>query len=257
VNDSPFRLDGQVAVVTGAGSGIGRAAAAVLANAGAVVVAMDIDENAAQVTLSAFDIEGIAVGCDVADPDDVARAFDSARAAVGDPTVLVNNAGIVLDGDRGDGPADLLDLTAWRRTLDVNLTGALLCARAALPAMERSAGGSIINIASIGGAVVGTPNAAYASSKAALVGLTRSIAVTHADRGIRANAICPGSVRTPITERVLQGQRLQERVAGIPLRRQAEPPEIAHAALFLATSASRYMSGAVLIVDGGLTTSID
>jgi NAD(P)-dependent dehydrogenase (short-subunit alcohol dehydrogenase family) len=257
MNESSFRLDGQVAVVTGAGSGIGRATAIALSEAGAVVVAMDINEEAATATVARLGNQALPVRCDVADADDVARAFDTARRAVGDPTVLVNNAGVVLDGDRGDGPVDLLDLAAWRRTLDVNLTGTLLCTRAALPSMTRQGGGSIVNIASIGGAVVGTANAAYAASKAAVVGLTRSIAVTHAGRGIRANAICPGSVRTPITERSLAGDKLERRVAGIPLRRQAGPSELAHAAVFLATAASSYMSGAVLTVDGGLTISID
>jgi NAD(P)-dependent dehydrogenase (short-subunit alcohol dehydrogenase family) len=250
----PFDLSGAVAVVTGAAGGIGSATVEALARHGARVVALDADEQAARAVAARVGSAAMALGCDVSDEASVRSAFDRIGEEFGHISVLHNNAGIALGGGRGDGPADELDLATWRRTLDVNLTGCYLCTHYALPLMLPAGGGSIVNTASIAGAFIGTLNTAYCASKAGVVGFTRALVITHAARGIRANAICPGSVRTPMSAAVLQTAQVRARlIDNIPAGRVAEPADVANLVVFLASRAGAYLNGAVIALDGGLT----
>lgn len=253
---SPFRLDGAAALVTGAASGIGAATARALVDAGAKVTMLDL-ESAALIARDGDtgDEPAMSIECDVSSLQSVEAAFTAVREQLGDIAVLVNCAGIALH-NIGDGPADEVEIAAWDRTLAVNLTGTFMCIRCALPMMLRCGGGAIVNFASIGGGVAGTENVAYAASKAGIIGLTRSVAVTHANRGIRANAICPGSVETPMTAKMFTPDTLAQRVSSVPTGRQAQPEEMANVAVFLASPASSYLTGAAIVVDGGLTLDI-
>ena len=250
----PYRLDGAVAVVTGAAGGIGAATVEALARQGAQVIALDTNLEAAQALVERIGGGSTALRCDVSDEASVRDTFASIASAHGGVSVLHNNAGIALGGGRGDGPADELDLATWRRTLDVNLTGCFLCTHYALPAMLARGGGSIINTASVAGSFIGTLNTAYCASKAGVVGFTRALVITHAARGIRANAICPGSVRTSMAEAVLHTAEVRQRLIGsIPAGRVAEPADVANLVVFLASAAASYLNGAVITLDGGLT----
>jgi NAD(P)-dependent dehydrogenase (short-subunit alcohol dehydrogenase family) len=250
----PFDLDGAVAVVTGAAGGIGSATVEALARHGARVVALDTDLDAATAVAQRVGSAASALQCDVSDESSVRTTFESIGQRFGKLSVLHNNAGIALGGGRGDGPADELDLATWQRTLDVNLTGCFLCTHYALPLMLAGGGGSIINTASIAGAFIGTLNTAYCASKAGVVGFTRALVITHAGRGIRANAICPGSVRTPMAANVLRTPEVRARlIDNIPAGRVAEPADVANLVVFLASQAGAYLNGAVIALDGGLT----
>jgi NAD(P)-dependent dehydrogenase (short-subunit alcohol dehydrogenase family) len=251
----PFDLDGAVAVVTGAAGGIGRATVEALARHRARVVALDTDLDATQAVAERIGDAVYPLRCDVSDEASVCDAFEEIKQRFGHVGVLHNNAGIALGGGRGDGPADELDLATWKRTLDVNLTGCYLCTHHALPLMLAGGGGAIINTASIAGPFIGTLNTAYCASKAGVVGFTRALVITHAARGIRANAICPGSVRTPMSAAVLKTPEVRARlIEGIPSGRVAEPADVANLVVFLASPGGAYLNGAVITLDGGLTT---
>ena len=251
------RLDGKVALITGAASGMGRAAAELFAREGARVVVTDVVEDAgaaAAAAIRAAGHEATFVRADVSRADDCERMVTSAVDTYGALHILYNNAGIFPADDGG-----LLDTpeATWARVIDVNLKGVWLGCRAAVPAMLASGGGSIVNVASFVAFVgAATAQVAYTASKGALLSMTREIAVEYARRGIRANALCPGPVETPLLAGLLADpyQRAR-RLVHIPMGRLGRAEEVAKAALFLASDDSSFMTGAALVVDGGITAA--
>jgi NAD(P)-dependent dehydrogenase (short-subunit alcohol dehydrogenase family) len=250
--DRLFRLDGEVAVITGAASGIGRHAAGLLAEAGARVVLGDIDRDGAEVAAAALAAEGHAAEAmllDVADSASVTAAFAAIGTRLGRTDILVNSAGI---GARQ--PTEALSLERWNKVVAVNLTGTFLCAQAAGRLMLARGAGRIINIASIMG-LRGNPlypNLAYHATKGAIVNLTRALAVEWAPRGVRVNAIAPTFVRTKLTDNLLAEPGMEAAiVARTPLKRIADVEDISGAILFLASPAAAMVTGVTLPVDGG------
>lgn len=249
-----FRLDGTVALVTGAGSGIGALAARVLARAGAKVAATDLDPETAQATAAAIAAEGLtarAYALDVADEASVIAAFEAAKADLGSVGVLINNAGIARRS-----PTEDLDLATWNDVVAVNMTGVFLCAREAAKQMLPAGGGSIVNISSMWGHVGGGfyPNLSYHATKGAVVTMTRAMAVEWGGRGIRANDIAPTFLQTRLTAPLFAEPELIRRFDELtPLGRTGVPNDLAGALLFLASPASAYVTGHSLLVDGGWT----
>lgn len=249
------RLNGKVALITGAAQGLGRVAAELFAAEGACVVIADvIDGSDAVAAITASGGAASYVPCDVVDEASVAAAVEHAIHHFGGLHVLYNNAG-VSPGDDGD--PETTPVPIWDHTMDVNVKGVFLCCRHGIPAMLDSGGGSIVNVASFVAHVgAATPQLAYTTSKGAVLAMTREIAVIYARRGIRANALCPGPVLTPLLAKFLSDDdRRQRRLVHIPMARFGEPAEIANAALFLASDDSSYMTGQSLIVDGGITAA--
>ncbi len=251
------RLEGKVAVITGAGGGIGRVAALRFAAEGARVVVADLDGGRAASAAAEIDAAGgtaTAVTVDVADEAEVGAMVGAATSTYGRLDVLFNNAGIFPDDDGG-----VLDTPpgTWARVMDVNLKGVWLGCRAAVPAMLESGGGSIVNVASFV-ALMGAATAqiAYTASKGGVLALTRELAVEYARQGIRANSICPGPIETPLLAELLADPaRRQRRLVHIPLGRFGRPEEIAAAALFLASDEASFVTGSALVVDGGITAA--
>jgi NAD(P)-dependent dehydrogenase (short-subunit alcohol dehydrogenase family) len=249
---SKWRLDGEVALVTGGAGGIGRAICAALAAAGADVVVADQSlERAEQAVaeLAATSPRAKARELDVTDETAVEFVFADVARSLAPVRVLVNCAGIALRA-----PALEHTLENWNRVLATNVTGAFLCSRAAARRMGAAGGGAIVNIASIMGLSGGGlyPNISYQTSKGAVVNMTRALALEWASIGIRVNAIAPTYVRTDFIKPIVENDELVKRIEAMtPLRRLAEPEEIADAALYLATPASAMVTGHILAVDGG------
>jgi NAD(P)-dependent dehydrogenase (short-subunit alcohol dehydrogenase family) len=245
-------LSGKVALVTGAGSGLGEAIALAFADAGATLALVDLTEAAARATLEAAECKGMAVAADVADVVAVHDAVAAVMRQFGTVDIVVNNAGIT-----GLGPPKPTHDTAaaeWERVMAVNLTGPFLVCQAVLPSMLERGAGVVVNVASAAGVVSVDGRTPYVTSKAGLIHLTRNLAVEYADQGIRANALCPGWMDTPMTRWRLDDLELARRLrTAIPMGRVAQPGEVAQAALFLACDASSYMTGQTLVVDGGWT----
>ncbi len=251
------RLEGKVAVITGAGSGIGRVAASLFAAEGAQVVVADVAADRAEAAAAEI-VDGggaaIPVPVDVSDEVQVNAMVERAVATYGGLHVLFNNAGIFPDEDGGilDTPPE-----TWQMVMEVNLKGVWLGCRAGVPAMLASGGGSIVNVASFV-ALVGAATAqmAYTASKGGVLAMTRELAVEYARRGIRANSICPGPIETPLLAELLADpERRQRRLVHIPIGRFGRPEEIAKAALFLASDDSSFVTGSALVVDGGITAA--
>ncbi len=252
-----MRLDGKVAVITGAGGGIGRASALRFAAEGASVVAADIDVASNDETVSLVEASGgraVAIGVDVTDSADVRAMTDLAEARFGRLDILFNNAGVMLPTDDDAVATDEATIDA---TLAINVKGVLLGCKHGIPAMRRSGGGSIVNTASFVATLgAATPQIAYTASKGAVLSLTRELAVLHAREGIRVNALSPGPLRTELLMRLLDTEeKRQRRLVHVPLGRFGEAAEMAEAALFLASDASSFMTGANLAVDGGITAA--
>jgi NAD(P)-dependent dehydrogenase (short-subunit alcohol dehydrogenase family) len=247
-----FSLKGKNAVVTGAGAGIGRAIALAFAQAGAQVACLDLDATAAEATASEITKSGartIAVACDVGIESDVEAAAEKILAAFPAVHVLVNGAA----GHDPNGTVLEYSLADWNRVMAVNVGGAFLVSRALLPAMIAAGGGSIIHIASQLGSVAAPRRAAYCTSKGALIQLAKTMATDHAAQNIRVNTLSPGAVETERLVKRFGDMETARRVSGPKhlLGRLGQPGEIAAAAVFLASDASRFMTGADLLVDGG------
>jgi NAD(P)-dependent dehydrogenase (short-subunit alcohol dehydrogenase family) len=252
-----MRLEKKVAIITGAGSGIGREAAMLFAREGARVVVADVNDTGGQETARSVQADGgeaLYLHVDVSQAGPVGEMVETAVSRYGKLDVIFNNAGIFPadDGSVVDTGEDV-----WDRVMNVNLKGVFLGCKYAIPAMLQSGSGSIINVASFV-ALVGaaTPQIAYTASKGGVLSMTREIAIEFARRGIRANAICPGPVDTPLLrELVSDPDRRRRRMVHIPPGRLAQAREIAYGALFLASDESSYVNGATFTVDGGLTAA--
>jgi NAD(P)-dependent dehydrogenase (short-subunit alcohol dehydrogenase family) len=251
------RLDGKVAVITGAGNGMGREAAVLFAREGARIVVADVMEGAALDTVEAVrgvGGEAVIAVTDVSQADDVEAMVQTAVDTFGGLHVLYNNAGIF---PADDGGTTETPESTWDRVMDVNLKGVWFGCRFGIPAMLDSGGGAIVNVASFV-ALMGAATAqiAYTSSKGGVLAMTREIAVEYARRGIRANALCPGPIDTPLLAELLSDPaRRERRLVHIPMGRLGRPDELAKAALFLASDDSSFMTGAALVVDGGITAA--
>ena len=251
------RLRGKRALVTGGGAGIGRAITLAFAREGASVLCADIDEAAARSVAEEARASGASaesVRCDVADEASARAAVEAARERLGGLSVLVNNAA------NRDPSATVVefDPASWRRTLDINLTGAFLMAKYAIPLMAEAGGGSLINVASQLARVASPRSPAYCSTKAALVQLSKVLALDHAAEGIRVNSLSPGAVETErLVHRFGSMERAREAIASKHiLGRLAQSEEIAEGAVFLASDESSFMTGADLLLDGGYTATV-
>jgi NAD(P)-dependent dehydrogenase (short-subunit alcohol dehydrogenase family) len=247
------RLEGKACVVTGAGSGIGRATAQKLAEEGGRVVCVDIAADAVEATAAQIGAAAVAVSADVSSRADcdafVARCVDELGAI----DVLVNNAGVNLPGVFHEVPDETID-----RTLAVNVRGPIYACQAAIPHMLERGGGSIVNVSSVNGVVAEPYLAIYATSKGAVVMLSRGIALDYAKQGIRCNVVCPGWVDTPINyahAEMLGGlQRVYDTIDSFqPIGRPGEPVEIANVISFLASDEASFVTGSVVLADGGMT----
>lgn len=249
------RLRGKVALITGSASGIGRVAAETFAREGARVVVADVIDGT-EVVDAIVAAGGTAsyVRCDVTDEASVSGAVGHAVEVHGALDVMFNNAGVMLPDD--DDPVST-PLETYERTMDINVKGVLLGCRAALPVMQKQGRGSIVNVASfVAHMGAATPQVAYTASKGAVLAMTREIAVIYARQGIRANALCPGPVMTPLLAKFLSDDaKRQRRLVHIPMGRFGSPEEIAQGALFLASDESSWMTGQSLIIDGGITAA--
>jgi NAD(P)-dependent dehydrogenase (short-subunit alcohol dehydrogenase family) len=260
------RLKGKVAIITGAGSGIGRESARIFAAEGAAVVCTDINSAAAEETAETINAAGdkaVPMAMDVTSPEDNESMASLAIDQFGRIDALYANAGIA-----GVGSIESTSIDVWDQVIAVNLTGVWLSNRAVLPAMMDQGGGSIVNQASIGGLIGVQGIAPYAAAKAGVIGLTKQAAVEYGPHNIRFNAVCPGTVPTPLVTRTYEqrggmggrvGQTVEEGLASMsdryPMQRLGTLAEVANLALFLASDEASWMTGAIIPVDGGFTAA--
>lgn len=245
-----MRLDGKVAIITGGTFGIGESTVRLFAKEGAkVVIAARNTEKGTKLVKDIKENGGEAyfVKTDVSSEDDVKNLVKQTVDKYGKLDVMFANAGV---GDMVD--LDCCTLDEWNRTISVDLTGVFLCNKHAIPEMTKNGGGSIINCASILGHVGQKSVSAYAAAKGGVVNMTRSAAVSYADRGIRINAVCPGYIDTPILDETPK-EIIDQLLSLVPARRLGKPEEVANCVLFLASDDSTFVTGANLLVDGGYT----
>jgi NAD(P)-dependent dehydrogenase (short-subunit alcohol dehydrogenase family) len=245
------RLKGKIGIVTGAGSGIGRACAIALAKEGARVALAGRRRNKIEEVAREIGDKAFALASDVSNTSDISRLLDQTVSRFGGLNFLLNNAGILQIGN-----AEQITEDQWDRTFNVNVRAVWLLSRAALPHLRKAGGGSIINVASTLGIVGARNRAAYASSKGAVLQLTKSMAVDHGHENIRVNAICPSFVDTELTAAFLSQAQdpeaaRRERIAAHPIGRLGRPQDLAGMAVYLASDESSWVTGAVLPVDGG------
>ena len=257
----PERFSGKVAIVTGGASGIGRATALAFAREGASVAIADVDraggEDALRETIARGG-QAIFVEADVSEAAGAARIIDHTVASFGGVDILHNNAAVVFYGTVPDTPEH-----EWDRVLGVNLRGAYLCSKYAIPEMVKRGGGAIVNTASVQAFASQRLVAAYAASKAGVVALTKTMALDHASEGIRVNCVCPGSIDTPMVRNAAKIFSMDDPAAAVrgwaeahPVGRIGEPGEVAAAVLFLASSEASFVTGTTLTVDGGLLAQL-
>jgi meso-butanediol dehydrogenase/(S,S)-butanediol dehydrogenase/diacetyl reductase len=247
------RHEGTVAIVTGAGRGIGRAIVTQLAAEGAAVAVVEIDEAAGQeaaAELTASGTRAIALRADIAKFEEIEAAVAETTRALGTPTLLVNNAAFTEAPDY-----EAMRLESWRREIEINLNGTYHCVRAVIPTMKANGGGAIVNIASISGLRASTLRVAYGTSKAALSHLTKQQAAELGNLGIRVNAVAPGPVDTAMAKQVHTPDIRAGYHDAIPLNRYGTEQEIAAAVCFLCSDAASYVNGQTLAVDGGFDAS--
>jgi NAD(P)-dependent dehydrogenase (short-subunit alcohol dehydrogenase family) len=252
-----MRLKERVAIITGAGSGIGRESAQLFAREGAAVTVVDVNDGAGEETVAAIQSAGgraLFVHADVSVAADAEKMVRATEEAFGKVHILFNNAGIShIDDD----DAITTEEEVWDLTMRVNVKGVFLGCKYGIPALRRAGGGSIINTASFV-AILGaaTPQLAYTTSKGGVLAMSRELAVIHARENIRVNALCPGPLRTELLMKYLDTEeKRQRRLVHIPMGRFGEAAEIANAALFLAADESSFVTGATFLVDGGITAS--
>jgi NAD(P)-dependent dehydrogenase (short-subunit alcohol dehydrogenase family) len=251
------RLEGKVALITGAGSGIGREAALLFSSEGAAIVVVDREDQAGHDTVETITAAGgraVFARADVSSAEDCERMIATAEQTFGQLNVLFNNAGIM---DSRDDDAVTTDVEVWDLTMNINAKGVFLGCKYGIPALRRAGGGSIINTASFV-AILGaaTPQIAYTASKGAVLALTRELAIVHARERIRVNALCPGPLHTEMLMKFLDTeQKKQRRLVHIPMGRFGLAREIAQAALFLASDESSFITGTDFLVDGGITAA--
>ncbi len=250
-----MRLENKVAIITGGGSGIGRATAELFAREGAKVVVADYKAKTGQETAQVIKEAGgeaIFVEVDVSDPAQVARMVQTTLDMYGGIDILFNNAGVLLFGTVLDTEPE-----AWNRLMSINLSGVFLCSQAVLPHMIERGRGSIINTSSSTGAHDAVGNiAAYVASKGGVTLLTKAMAIDHAKDNIRVNAIAPGPTDTPMLRNNMSPEELEAFAATFPMNRLGRPEELAYAALFLASDEASFVTGAILPVDGGQTALV-
>ena len=250
------RLEGKVAIITGAASGQGAAAAALFSSEGARVAAFDINEAG----LKSLDIDSeqlLTVVCNVANSESVQSGIASVVDRFGSINVLYNNAGVIKRrpgtwDDTQDGPAADLSEAVFDEVVALNVKSQFLMCKYALPHMIAAGGGSIVNVSSLGGPLIGTQNTAYNVAKAGVIGLTKALAVSYGAQGIRANAICPGIIDTPLVGYILADPDYSSKYTGAhPMGRFGKPAEMASVGLFLASDDAAYVNGEVITADGG------
>ncbi len=257
-----MRLAGKTAIITGAGSGQGRAAAVLFAREAANVVVADVNEKGGRDTVSEIESAGgkaTFVRTDVSDEDQCRELVELAVETYGQLNILYNNAGVWYVAHHGyvvgetDAPSPLLTQNIWNRTIDINLKGTFLCCKYAIPAMQKADGiGSIINVSSVGAIRVGRgASDAYISSKGGVMAVTRNLAVEHAPK-IRCNCLFPGPIETPMVGEMTE-ERKRWSQENVPLGRWGQPEDVARMALFLASDDASFITAAMFVVDGGYT----
>ncbi len=252
-----MRLRGKVAIITGVSSGMGRQAALTFAREGAHVIGCDVNEASGGETADMVRHAGgdmSYVPADVSVEVEVASLVQYGIDRYGKLDILYNNAGI---GPPSDGVATELPLDIFESVMRVNVTGTFLCSKHAIPHLVRNGGGSVINIASIAGLVGGEvlPATAYGTSKAAVIGLTKRLAVQFARHRVRVNAVCPGPIETPILEPFFADREIRRRFSQrIPIGRMGVPDDVVNLCVYLASDESSFLTGSVIVIDGGITS---